>query len=71
MLSEVNNLRGKVDRAEKYETSDIDSVEERVADYLSRVDKILVETASSRANPTSDVGKERKIKKKKKLNKEL
>lgn len=67
LLSEVNNLRGKVDRAEKYETSDIDSVEERVADYLSRVDKILVETASSRANPTSDVGKERKIKKKKKF----
>lgn len=67
LQSEVNNLRGKVDRAEKYETSDIDSLEERVADYLSRVDKVLVETASSRANPVSDVGKERKIKKKKKF----
>jgi outer membrane protein assembly factor BamD len=64
LQSEVNNLRGKVDRAEKYEISDIDSVEERVAEYQSRVDKLLLETASSRANPVSDIGKERKIKKK-------
>ncbi len=67
LQSEVNNLRGKVDRAEKYEMSDIDSVEERVTDYQSRVDKLLLETASNRANPISDVGTERKIKKKKKF----
>lgn len=67
LQSEVNNLRGKVDRAEKYEISDIDSVEERVSDFQSRVDKTLLETASSRANPVSDIGTERKIKKKKKF----
>ncbi len=67
LQSEVNNLRGKVDRAEKYEMSDIDSVEERVTDFQTRVDKTLLETASSRANPVSDVGTERKIKKKKKF----
>jgi outer membrane assembly lipoprotein YfiO len=67
LQSEVNNLRGKVDRSEKYEMSDIDSVEERVADFQSRVDKTLLETASARANPVSDVGTERKVKKKKKF----
>ncbi len=67
LQSEVNNLRGKVDRSEKYEISDIDSVEERVAEYQSRVDKLLLETASTRANPVSDIGTERKIKKKKKF----
>ena len=65
--SEVNNLRGKVDRAEKYEISDIDSLEERVAEFQSRVDRTFLETATLRANPVSDVGTERKIKKKKKF----
>ncbi len=67
LQSEVNNLRGKVDRSEKYEMSDIDSIEERVADFQTRVDRALLETASSRANPVSNVGAERKIKKKKKF----
>lgn len=65
--SEVNNLRGKVDRSEKYEMSDIDSLEERVTEFQTRVDNTFLETASARANPTSNVGAPRKIKKKKKF----
>lgn len=65
--SEVNNIRGKVDRAEKYEMSDIDSLEERVAEFQSRVDRTFLETATARANPVSNVGTARKIKKKKKF----
>ena len=67
LSSEVNNLRGKVDRAEKYEMTDIDSIEERVAEFQSRVDRTFLETASARANPVSDVGKPRTVKKKKKF----
>ncbi len=67
LSSEVNNIRGKVDRAEKYEISDIDSLEERVAEFQTRVDRTFLETATARANPVSDVGSARKIKKKKKF----
>ncbi len=67
LQSEVNNLRGKVDRAEKYEMSDIDSIEERVTEFQTNVDRTLLETASVRANPVSDVGTPRERKKKKKF----
>lgn len=67
LQSEVNNLRGKVDRGEKYEISDITQLEASVADIQSRTDAVLVETASARANPESNVGKPRDIKKKKKF----
>ncbi|MGH9820281.1 MAG: outer membrane protein assembly factor BamD, partial [Pyrinomonadaceae bacterium] len=66
-LSEVNNIHGKVDRGEKYEMSDIDQVEAIVADLNTRTESTLVETASARANPESNVGKARDIKKKKKF----
>ncbi len=67
LQSEVTSLRGKVDRAEKYETSDIDQLEGSVSDLQSRVDKTLTETASARANVESDVGKSRDVKKKSKF----
>jgi outer membrane protein assembly factor BamD len=67
LSSDVNNLRGKVDRAEKYEISDIDNLEASVAEFQARADTALLETASSRANPTSNVGDKRDIKKKKKF----
>ncbi len=65
--SDVNSLRGKVDRSEKYEASDIDQIEAAVGDLQTRADAVLVETAAARANPESNVGKAREIKKKKKF----
>jgi outer membrane assembly lipoprotein YfiO len=62
--SEVNDLRGKVDRSEKYEISDIEQVEASVAALQARVDNTLLETAKERANPTSPVGSKREIKEK-------
>ncbi|MEP6903513.1 MAG: outer membrane protein assembly factor BamD, partial [Actinomycetota bacterium] len=67
LQSDVNSLRGKVDRSEKYEISDVDQAEERVGELQTRVDKSLLETASNRANPKSTVGDKREIKKKKKF----
>jgi outer membrane assembly lipoprotein YfiO len=64
LQSEINSLRGKLDRAEKYENSEIDQFEQRVSELNTRADNALLETASARANPTSDVGKTREIKKK-------
>lgn len=65
--SEVNSLRGKIDRSEKYEISDIDQLEERVREIQGGVDTALQETASLRANPQSTVGQKREKKKKKKF----
>lgn len=67
LQSEVNSVRGKVDRAEKYEATEIDQLEGQVTGLQSRAEKVLVETAAARADPTSDVGKPREIKKKKKF----
>lgn len=67
MQSEVNSLRGKQDRSEKYESSEITRLEADVADLQRRADAVQGETASARANPASNVGKPREIKKKKKF----
>ena len=67
LQSEVNSLRGKVDRSEKYEATDIDRLETDVADLQRRSDGVQTETAQARANPESNVGKPREIKKKKKF----
>lgn len=64
LQSEVNSLRGKVDRSEKYEATEIDQLEASVSDLQVRADAVLVETASARANPESNVGKPREKKKK-------
>lgn len=63
-LSEVNALRGKSDRAEKFEAADIDQTETLVSELGARVDAALTETAKQRAVTTSEVGKEREVKKK-------
>lgn len=64
LQSEVNSLKGKVDRAEKFENSDVDSLEQSVAELQARVDAAQLETATARATPTSVVGKPREKKKK-------
>lgn len=64
LQSDVNNLRGKVDRGEKYEAADVDQAEQTVAELQSRVDKALTDTAVARSTPESPVGKPRQIKKK-------
>lgn len=67
LQSDVNSLRTKVDRGEKYDKSEIDSLELGVTELQGQVDKALLETASARATPTTPVGKPREIKKKKKF----
>jgi outer membrane protein assembly factor BamD len=67
LQSEVNNLKGKIDRSEKYEQSDVNQLETTIAEFQKQVDNALTETASARANPDSPVGKPREIKKKKKF----
>jgi outer membrane protein assembly factor BamD len=67
LQSEVNSIRGKVDRAEKYDAPEIDRLEAEVADLQRRSDAVQSETAQARANPESTVGKPREIKKKKKF----
>lgn len=67
LQNEVNSLRGRVDRSEKYEMSEIDQLEAAVSELQTRADVVLVETASARANPESNVGKPREVKKKKKF----
>lgn len=67
LQNEVNSVRGKVDRSEKYEASDIDRLENDVADLQRRSDAVQSETATARANPESTVGTARDIKKKKKF----
>lgn len=67
LQSDVNSLRGKVDRAEKYEASDVDQLETAVSELLTRVDAVQLETAKARSTPDSPVGKPREIKKKKKF----
>jgi outer membrane protein assembly factor BamD len=67
LSSDINSLRGKVDRSEKYEMTDIDQAEERVRELQAGVDTALQETAALRANPQSTVGQTREKKKKKKF----
>lgn len=67
LQSEVTGLRGKIDRSEKYEISEIDQLEASVSDLQTRVDKTLTETASARVNPESVTGQAREKKKKSKF----
>jgi outer membrane assembly lipoprotein YfiO len=63
LSTEVGTMRGKVERSEKYEISEIDQLEDRVRELDLRVDNALKETASLRSTPESQVGKQREIKK--------
>ncbi len=65
--SDVNSLRGKLDRNDKYEASDVDTLEQLVGEYQTRVDTAQLETAAARANPVSTIGQPREKKKKKKF----
>jgi outer membrane protein assembly factor BamD len=67
LQSDVNSLRGKVDRSEKYEVSDIEQFESSVADLQKRADAVQIETAQARAATDSPVGKPREKQKKKKF----
>jgi outer membrane protein assembly factor BamD len=46
--SQVNSLRGKIDRAEKYDADEINVFESSVSELQKRVDDSLLETASAR-----------------------
>ena len=48
VLSDVNDLHGKEDRAEKYDSSKLDSLEASVAELNTRVEAALTQTASAR-----------------------
>lgn len=67
LSSDVNSLRGKVDRGEKYERSDVDTLEQSVNEYQARADTAQLEVAAGRATPISTVGQARDKKKKKKF----
>jgi outer membrane protein assembly factor BamD len=67
LFGDVSNLRGKIDRGEKHESSDVDTLEQAVSELQARVDKVQIETATARATSVSQVGKPREIKKKKKF----
>ncbi|MFN0278420.1 MAG: outer membrane protein assembly factor BamD [Pyrinomonadaceae bacterium] len=67
LQSDVSSLRGKVDRGEQFEKTEVDSLEQAVSELQARVDAAQLETAAARAEPTSNVGKPREKKKKKKF----
>ncbi|QQS33297.1 MAG: outer membrane protein assembly factor BamD [Acidobacteriota bacterium] len=67
LQSDINGLRSKIDRGDKYERSDLDGFEQSVAELQNRVDTAQIETASARAGSDSPVGKPREKKKKKKF----
>ena len=65
VLSEVNDLRGKVDRSEKFDASDLGKLETSVADLETRVQSGLQATASARsATPVQTAANSGKKKKK-------
>jgi outer membrane protein assembly factor BamD len=53
LLSEVAELRGKVDRSERYEVAEIDKLESAVRDLNDRAEAALRETASTRRGGTT------------------
>ena len=67
LQSDVNNLRGKIDRGEKYERSDLETLDQSVKEIQARADTAQMETAATRAIPDSPVGNAREKKKKKKF----
>jgi outer membrane protein assembly factor BamD len=66
LLSEVQDIRAKHDRAEKYDATAIDRLESAVADLSTRVEAGLQSTASARvASPTTAASTSPQKKKKK------
>ena len=64
LLSEVNDLRGKQERSEKYDTTSIDRLETAVAEMSTRVEAGLQSTASARTTATASTAATKKKKKK-------
>lgn len=62
--SDITTLRGKVDRSEKYEKSDVDSLEQQVAELQTRADALVLETAGARSAASSEKPNGKKNKKK-------
>src|SRR5690349_32103 len=64
LTSEVNNLKSKNDKAEKFDTADVDRLEQSVAELSTRVDAGLQQTASARtgsaATSSTSKGKKKK-----------
>ncbi|MDQ3634171.1 MAG: outer membrane protein assembly factor BamD [Aridibacter sp.] len=67
MQNEVNTIRGKLSRSEKYEIGDIQRIEETVRSLQTRVDNALLSSADARSAQNTDEGKPYKKKKKKKF----
>jgi outer membrane protein assembly factor BamD len=64
MLTEVNDLRGKLDRSERIETQDLEKLETSIADLNTRVQSGMQATASVRAAGDAAGGAGSKKKKK-------
>src|SRR5690349_7564666 len=68
LSSEVNNIKSKNDKAEKFDTADVDRLEQSVAELSTRVDAGLQQTASARTgNPAAATSASKGKKKKGKL----
>src|SRR5690242_14864235 len=65
LSSEVNNLKSKNDKAEKFDTADVDRLEQSVAELSTRVDAGLQQTASARTGNATAATSASKGKKKK------
>ena len=53
VISELENLRGKVDRSERYDPTQLDRLEAQVSDLSTRVEAGLQATASARTGPAA------------------
>ena len=65
LTSEVNNLKSKNDKAEKFDPADVDRLEQSVAELSTRVDAGLQQTASARTGSSAAASSGSKGKKKK------
>ena len=64
ILSDVNNLRAKQDRSERYDSTELDRLETSVIDIDTRVQAGLQGTASARATTVANAAPAKKKKKK-------
>jgi outer membrane protein assembly factor BamD len=67
LTSEVNDIRSKNDKAEKFDSTTLDRLEASVAELNTRVEQGLQETASARNSAGTVASSEKKKKKKGKL----
>ena len=67
LTSEINDIRAKNDKAEKFDPADIDRLEASVAELSPRVDAGLQQTASFRTGSAANAANDKKKKKKGKL----